>query len=147
MLPVIIPEALQPGVHSIKLILDNSTSHAAMQLEDWLQTQIESCGWSLTIEAFWLPENASWLNQIEVWFSVLQRKLLQSNYFQSRHHLKAAIDGFVRFKIRSAKPIQWTYTVEKLETNLGTINCNPVLSKMNTENNFSFYSTSIRLIQ
>ena len=118
-----------------------------MQLEDWLQTQIESCGWSLTIEAFWLPENASWLNQIEVWFSVLQRKLLQSNYFQSRHHLKAAIDGFVRFKIRSAKPIQWTYTVEKLETNLGTINCNPVLSKMNTQNNFSFYSTSIRLIQ
>ena len=56
----IIAEALQPGVDTIRLILDNSTSHAPKQLEDWLQTQFETWGWSLTIEVLWLPKNASW---------------------------------------------------------------------------------------
>ena len=93
----IIAEALQRGVDTIRLILDNSTTHAPKQLEDWLQTQIETWGWSLTIEVLWLPKNASWLNQIEIWFSILQRKLLQSNHFQSLRHLAAAIDSFVRF--------------------------------------------------
>lgn len=121
LLQKIIPEALQRGVHTIKLIMDNSTTHAPKQLEAWLQSQIESHGWALTIDVLWLPKNASWLNQIEIWFSILQRKLLQTNHFQSLRHLAAAIDSFIRFKNRSAKPIQWTYTVEKLETKLGTI--------------------------
>ncbi|RLA96666.1 MAG: IS630 family transposase, partial [Deltaproteobacteria bacterium] len=38
--------------------------------------------WPLTIEVYWLPKNASWLNQIEIWFSTLQRKLLQPNCFE-----------------------------------------------------------------
>ena len=116
----ILTEALRRGVHSIKLIMDNSTTHAPKQLEDWLQNQIKFHGWDLTIEVLWLPKNASWLNQIEIWFSVLQRKLLKPNHFQSLRHLAKAIDSFIRFKNRSAKPIQWTYTVENLETKLGT---------------------------
>lgn len=117
----VIPEALQRGVHCVKLIMDNSTTHAPKQLEDWLLSQIEAHDWPFTIEVFWLPKNASWLNQIEIWFSVLQRKLLQPNHFRSLRHLASAIDSFIRFKNRSAKPIQWTYTIEKLEAKLGTI--------------------------
>jgi hypothetical protein len=45
----------------------------------------------LTIEVAWLPTNASWLDQIEIWFSVLQRKLLQPNHFLSTDHLEQAI--------------------------------------------------------
>ena len=37
----------------------------------------------LTMQLYWLPVNASWLDQIEIWFSVLQRKLLQPNHFCS----------------------------------------------------------------
>jgi transposase len=117
----IIPNALQRSVHSIKLIMDNSTTHAPKQLEDWLHCQIESHSWPFTIEVFWLPKNASWLNQIENWFSVLQRKLLQPNHFRNLRHLASAIDSFIRFKNRSAKPVRWTYTIEKLEAKLGTI--------------------------
>jgi transposase len=70
---------------------------------------------------FCLPKNASWLNPIEIWFSVLQRKLLQPNHFHSLRDLAAAIGRLIKFKNRSAKPIRWTYTVEKLEAKLGTI--------------------------
>ncbi len=40
-----------------------------------------------TVDALaWLPTNASWLDQIEIWFSVLQRKLLHPNHFLSTDH-------------------------------------------------------------
>ena len=67
----------------------------------------------------WLPPNASWLDQIEIWFSVLQRKLLEPNDFKSETHLTEAIMEFITCENKSAKPIQWTYTVEKLEKKLG----------------------------
>ncbi len=119
LLKVVIPEALQRGVHTLVLILDNSTTHAPRQLERWLQEQREVRRWPLTIEVYWLPKNASWLNQIEIWFSTLQRKLLQPNYFESLKALSRAIMAFIAYYNESCKPIQWSYTVEKLEQKLG----------------------------
>jgi hypothetical protein len=119
LLQTIIPEALRRGVHTIKLILDNSTTHAPKQLESWLQQQIQVNEWPLTIEVYWLPTNASWLDQIEIWFSVLQRKLLQPNDFDSLDDLAQSIMEFIKCQNLSPKPIQWTYTVEKLEKKLG----------------------------
>lgn len=101
--------------------MDNSTTHVPKQLEDWLQNQIKIHDWNLTIEVLWLPQNGSWLNQIEIWFSVLQRNLLKPNYFQNLCYLSTAIDSSIRFKNPSAKSIQWISKVEKLETKLGTI--------------------------
>lgn len=121
LLEVVIPEALRRGVHTLKLILDNGSTHAPKQLENWLHSQIEANGWPLTIEVVWLPTNASWLDQIEIWFSVLQRKLLQPNHFKSLEELAEAILTFIRCENRTAKPIRWTYAVEKLEQKLGMI--------------------------
>jgi hypothetical protein len=120
-LQIIVPEALQRGVHTIKMILDNGTTHAPKQLQVWLQAQIQANKWPLTIEVIWLPTNASWLDQIEIWFSILQRKLLQPGHFNSVEELAQAIMEFVKCENQSPKPIQWTYTVEKLEKKLGTI--------------------------
>jgi len=119
LLECLIPEALRRGLHTLKLILDNGTTHAPKQLEGWLREQIQFHGWSLKIEVYWLPTNASWLDQIEIWFSVLQRKLLQPNDFDSVTQLTEAIMEFIRCENQSAKPIQWTYTTEKLEQKLG----------------------------
>jgi transposase len=119
LLEVIIPEALRRGVHTLALILDNGTTHAPKQLERWLQEQIERHGWALSIQVYWLPKNASWLDQIEIWFSVLQRKLLQPNHFESLEVLKQAILDFIDYYNQTAKAIQWSYTVEKLEQKLG----------------------------
>ncbi len=121
LLQILIPEALRRGVHTIKLVLDNGPTHAPKQLQGWLQAQIQTNGWPLTIEVVWLPTYASWLDQIEIWFSVLQRKLLQPGNFASLDELAQSIMEFVRCDNLSAKPIHWTYTVEKLEQKLGTI--------------------------
>jgi len=119
LLECLIPEALQRGVHTLKLILDNGTTHAPKQLGGWLQEQIRLHNWPLKIEVYWLPTNASWLDQIEIWFSVLQRKLLQPNDLDTVTQLTDAILEFIRCENVSAKPIRWTYTVEKLERKLG----------------------------
>jgi transposase len=121
LLNVIFPEALRRKVHTLILILDNGTTHAPKQLEAWLQEKVRSNHWSLTIKVSWLPTNASWLNQIELWFSVLQRKLLTPNHFNNCSELTQTIMDFVRYENRSPKPIRWTYTVQKLETKLGTV--------------------------
>jgi len=119
LLQVIIPEALRRGVHTLALILDNGPTHAPKQLERWLAAEVQARGWPLTIKVYWLPNNASWLDQIEIWFSILQRKLLKPNDFESLQTLEKAIRSFIRYCNRSAKPIHWTYTIDKLEQKLG----------------------------
>jgi transposase len=120
LLQVIFPEALRRKVHTLILILDNGTTHAPKQLESWLHEQVRLNNWSLIIKVFWLPTNASWLDQIEIWFSILQRKLLTPNHFHSTEELMQAIMEFIRCENLSPKPIQWTYTYQKLEAKLGT---------------------------
>ena len=119
LLGTVIPEALARGVHTLALILDNGTTHAPKQLESWLREQIEVNGWAVNIQVYWLPTNASWLDQIEIWFSILQRKLLQPNHFERLGNLRQDILDFIAYHNATAKPIQWTYTVEKLEQKLG----------------------------
>jgi hypothetical protein len=118
---IIIPEALRRGIHTIKLVLDNGPTHAPKKLQDWLQAQIQANQWPLTIEVVWLPINASWLDQIKIWFSILQQKLFQPGNFDSLEELTQSIMEFVKSDNQMARPIQWTYTVEKLERKLGTI--------------------------
>jgi len=56
------------------------------------------------------PRHASWLNQIEIWFSILVRKLLRRESFASKAELKAKIEAFViYFNETMARPFKWTY--------------------------------------
>ena len=119
LLGTVIPEALAREARTLVLILDNSTTHAPKQLEGWLQEQVEHHGWALDIQVYWLPTNASWLDQIEIWFSILQRKLLQPNHFTRLGSLKQDILAFIAYYNQTAKPIQWSYTVERLEQKVG----------------------------
>jgi len=116
---VIVPAAIQRGVHAVVLILDNGSTHAPNRLETWLQEQAQKHAWPFTIQVYWLPKNASWLDQIEIWFSILQRKLLRPNHFDSIQALVRNIMAFIRRYNRTAKPIHWSYTIQKLELKLG----------------------------
>jgi len=115
----IIPEAFRRHVQTVTFILDNGTTHAPKQLEGWLREQELACEGRLHFQVHWLPPNASWLDQIEIWFSLLQRKCLQPNHFVSTHALETALDEYIAYYNQTAKPIKWTYTVEKLEQKLG----------------------------
>ncbi len=115
----IIPEAVRRQVHTVTLILDNGTTHAPKQLERWLREQEQACEGRLRFQVHWLPPNASWLDQIEIWFSVLQRKHVQPHHFPSTHALETSLSAYIASYNQTAKPINWTYTVEKLEQKVG----------------------------
>jgi len=56
------------------------------------------------------PKHASWMNQIEIWFSILVRKLLKRGNFTSGEDLKAKVFAFIEyFNQTMAKPFKWTY--------------------------------------
>jgi hypothetical protein len=61
------------------------------------------------------PRHASWMNQIELWFSILVRKVLRRGSFTSTADLKAKIEAFISyFNQTLAKPFRWTYTGKPL---------------------------------
>lgn len=62
------------------------------------------------IRIVYTPKHTSWLNQVEIWFSILVRRLLKRGNFRSKAHLKERILGFIQyFNTTLAKPFQWTY--------------------------------------
>jgi len=55
------------------------------------------------------PTHSSWLNHIEIWLSILVRKLLKRGSFVSVEELEAKVLAFVGYYNHTAKPFQWTY--------------------------------------
>ena len=62
------------------------------------------------------PKHGSWMNQVEIWLSILVRKLLKRGSFTSVEHLKAKVLAFIEYFNRTmAKPFKWTYKGKALE--------------------------------
>jgi hypothetical protein len=67
------------------------------------------------IQFVYLPTHTSWLNQIELWFSVLVRRLLRRASFSSTEDLRERILAFIAyFNHTLAKPFRWTYSGRSL---------------------------------
>ena len=65
---------------------------------------------SHTVVFHYTPKHASWLNQIEIWLSLLTRKLLRRGSFLSVAELRAKVLAFIAYYNRTmAKPFKWTY--------------------------------------
>jgi transposase len=63
------------------------------------------------IRFLYTPKHTSWLNQIEMWFSILVRRLLKRGNFTSVEDLRERILAFINYFNRTmAKPFKWTYT-------------------------------------
>lgn len=57
------------------------------------------------------PLHASWVNQIEIWFSILQRRVIKHGSFDSRPELRSAVLGFIRhWNQHLAHPFRWTFS-------------------------------------
>jgi putative transposase len=68
------------------------------------------------IRFVYTPKHSSWLNQIELWFSILMRRLLKRASFTSLDDLRQRVLDFVDYFNRVlAKPFKWTYTGRPLE--------------------------------
>ena len=62
------------------------------------------------IQFVYLPKHTSWLNQIELWFSLLVRRVLKRGNFASLDALRDRILAFIAYFNQTAKPFKWTYT-------------------------------------
>jgi DDE superfamily endonuclease len=70
------------------------------------------------IRFVYTPKHTSWLNQVEIWFSILVRKLLRRASFTSVEDLKSRVLAFIDYFNRTmAKPIRWLYSVEAQPVN------------------------------
>jgi hypothetical protein len=62
------------------------------------------------IRFVYTPKHTSWMNQVEIWFSILTRRLLKRGNFRSTDHLKKRILKFIDFFNETmAGPFKWTY--------------------------------------
>jgi DDE superfamily endonuclease len=86
------------------LIADNGSSHRGQPASDRLRAK-----WP-NIVLVHTPVHASWLNQIEVYFSVVQRKLLTPSDFATRADLERGLLAFQARYQRAARPFKWSFT-------------------------------------
>jgi transposase len=61
------------------------------------------------IQFLYTPKHTSWLNQIELWFSILARRALKRGNFDSLHALRDRILAFIAYFNQTAAPFKWTY--------------------------------------
>ena len=95
--------------------MDNGSSHRGQACIDRIRKQ-----WP-TVVCVHTPVHASWLNQIEIYFSVLQRKALTPGDFPSLEALEERLHGFARFYESIARPFEWKFTRKDLESLLDRI--------------------------
>jgi DDE superfamily endonuclease len=91
------------------LILDNGSAHRGQRSIDRLQ-----CAWPNLIVVH-TPIHASWLNQAEIYFSVVQRKVVTPNNFKDLDTLEQHLLAFARRYEQIAAPFQWTFTRQDLD--------------------------------
>jgi transposase len=96
-------------------VVDNGASHRNWAAADRLATAYPNA------QMVHLPVHASWLNQIEVYFSVIQRKLLTPDDFDDLDHLAEQILAFQQHYNAQAKPFDWRFTRTDLNQLLARI--------------------------
>jgi hypothetical protein len=90
-------------------VVDNGTVHRGQRSID----RLEGCWPNLVLVH--LPVHASWLNQIEIYFSVLQRKALSPDDFASQEEIEARVLGFQDHYQQVAEPFEWKFTRDDLD--------------------------------
>jgi DDE superfamily endonuclease len=89
-------------------IVDNGSSHRGQKAIDRLERR-----WpNLTLVH--LPVHASWLNQIEIYFSIVQRKVLEPNDFEDIAAVARTLNAFEHHWNEVAEPFDWNFTRDRL---------------------------------
>ncbi len=127
--------ASDPGATKWHIIVDNLNIHQSESLVRWVAQREGIAAETLGVKGksgilrsmesraaflhdpthqvvvYYTPKHASWMNQVEIWLSILVRKLLKRGNFLSLDDLRDQILAFIDYYNRTmAKPIKWTYT-------------------------------------
>ena len=96
-------------------IVDNGSSHRGQTSVDRLKGRYPN---AILVHT---PIHASWLNQVEIYFSILQRKVLTPNDFESLVQLEKSILDFQDIYEKAAKPFEWKFSREDLSNVLAKL--------------------------
>jgi transposase len=91
-----------PAGLDLHCIVDNLSAHSTPKVVEFL-------GEYPHVHLHYTPTHASWLNQVELFFSILERRLLRRGEFTSVDDLARRIIEFIKDYNRRAAPFRWTY--------------------------------------
>src|SRR5215210_5763840 len=94
--------ATQPEGKEIHVIADNLSAHKTQAVTEFLAAHTN-------LQLHYTPTYSSWLNQVEIWFSKIQRDLITRGIFTSKADLARKIARYIKGHNKSAKPFKWTY--------------------------------------
>jgi transposase len=97
----LLDQEIPSKVFHICLVLDNASIHKGKQVQAWLQSHPR-------FACFFVPVHCSWMNQVEQWFSILQRKRLRISDFPNVDHLAERLLAFVTEWNTHAHPFNWS---------------------------------------
>ncbi len=92
----------QPDGRDIHIILDNLSTHKTPLVNEFLNAHPN-------VHFHFTPTYSSWLNQIELWFSKIERDLIHRGVFTSSKDLARKIMRYIRYYNRHPKPVKWIY--------------------------------------
>jgi len=95
-------EASQPQDKELHVVVDNLSAHKTERVELFLKDHPR-------VKMHFTPTYSSWLNQVECWFSKIERDVIARGVFTSVKDLAKKIMRYIRRYNRQAKPIKWTY--------------------------------------
>jgi transposase len=94
--------ATQPEDKEIHVIVDNLSAHKTQAVAEFLAAHPN-------VALHYTPTYSSWLNQVEIWFSKIQRDLITRGIFTSKADRARKIARYIKVHNKGAKPFKWTY--------------------------------------
>jgi transposase len=91
----------------LHVVLDNSSTHSTPEVNRWLERHPR-------VHFHFTPTSASWLNMVEIWFSILTKQQVRRGVYHDVPELIAAIEYFIAGYNERAQPFVWTKTPEQV---------------------------------
>jgi transposase len=91
----------------LHVVLDNSSTHSTPEVKRWLERHPR-------VHFHFTPTSASWMNMVEIWFSILTKQQVRRGVYHDVHELIAAIEHFIDGYNERAVPFVWTRTPDQV---------------------------------
>jgi len=92
---------------TLHIIADNLSAHKAQIVKEWVEK-------NKRVHIHFTPTSASWMNQIEIWFSIIQRQMLKRGRYESVDELIEKIGKFIANWNQTKRPFVWKKTAEEI---------------------------------
>ena len=91
----------------LHVVLDNSSTHSTAEVKRWLQRHKR-------VHFHFTPTSASWMNMVEIWFSILTKQQVRRGVYHDVPELIAAIEFYIEGYNQRAQPFVWTKTADAI---------------------------------